>query len=74
MKGLHENAPWLFEKLQFTYQPIGLILSNKKPEMAVLLPLYFQLQKGKSLPLTTIQPVTHVRHFILAIQIGYSMA
>jgi uncharacterized protein (DUF169 family) len=57
MKTLQEKAKWLFEKLSFAYQPIGLMMADKIPTGAVSLKkkgsgciatLIFSAAKGKT--------------------------
>ncbi len=57
MKTLQEKAAWLFDKLAFAYQPIGLMMADKKPDGAVRLKkkgkgciasLIFLAAKGKT--------------------------
>ena len=57
MKTLQEKAKWLFEKMAFNYQPIGLMMADKMPEGAVSLKkkgngciasLIFLAAKGKT--------------------------
>jgi uncharacterized protein (DUF169 family) len=57
MKTPQEKAKWLFEKMAFNYQPIGLMMADKKPEGAVSLKkkgngciasFIFQAAKGRT--------------------------
>ena len=58
MKTLLEKAYWLFDKLQFTYQPVGLTFTEEKPADALyfkkagsgcIATLIFSASKGKTI-------------------------
>ena len=57
MKSTFEKAIWLFERMQFAYQPIGLVMTDKKPDGAssfkksgngCIAKLIFSASKGKA--------------------------